>query len=353
MDRARMGPTMSGDTILGLVLLGDCLLVSLLFLALPRISPRGLLFGVHVGEETAKGSRARELTASWTRSGSLVLVGSLAVAAVALWRMEPPASALIATLLPVLAFLGLYLVFRRRAREIEGRIESPLRPEAPPLPAHGGPHAALFVFAICVGFALVLLARTVEAWPRIPERVPIHFGASGLPDGWAEKSVASVFLVPILALVMAVVLGAATALVSLVRDATRTPMTVYMGGIALIVQAMLLVLGSRSFEVALGAREGLGPQTWVFLGVLLGWTLGGVVWIAVRTRKMQLAAPVADDRHWKAGLIYVNRDDPSLVVPKRFGIGYTLNFGNRWALWLLLLILAGPLVVLVVALSAA
>lgn len=343
---------MRGDTILGLVLLGDCLLASLLFLVLPRISPRGILFGVHVGEEAAKGNRARELTASWTRSGSLVLVGSLAVAAVALWWIEPPVSALIATLLPVLAFLGLYLVFHRRAREMRTHPPVPLPEGGLPVPAHCGPHAALFVFAICVGLALVLLARTAEAWPRIPERVPVHFGASGLPDGWAVKSVASVFLVPILGLVMAIVLGASTALVSLARDASRTLMTAYMGGIALIVQAMLLVLGSRSLDVALGLREGLGPSPWVFLALLLGWTFGGLVWIVVRMRKMQLAAPVADDRYWKAGLIYVNRNDPSLVVPKRFGIGYTLNFGNRWAWVTLALLLGGPLLVLLVALTA-
>ncbi len=351
MDRTRMGPAMGGDAILGLILLGDCILVSLLFLVLPRISPRGLLFGVHAGEEAAKGNRARELTASWTRWGSLVLLGSVSVAAAALWRMEPPASALVATLLPVPAFLGLYLVFHRRAREIGGPAPASLPEEELPVPARGGPHAALFVVAICIGLALVLLARTMEAWPRLPERVPVHFGASGLPDGWAAKSVASVFVVPILALATAVVLGASTALVSLARDATRTLMTVYMGGIALIVQAMLLVLGSRSLDVALGVREGLGPSTWIFFALLLGWTFGGVVWIAVRTRKMVLSAPVADDRFWRAGLIYVNRDDPSILVPKRLGIGYTLNFGNRWALLFLVLIVGLPLVVLWVVIA--
>jgi uncharacterized membrane protein len=344
---------MRGETVIDLVLLGECLLVSLLFPVLPKISPRGSLFSVFLGEEGANGSRARELTASWMRAGSVVLVGSLAVAAAALWTIDPPASALVATLLPVLAFFGLYRVFHRRAREIRRPVPVPPPVAVSPPSVHGAPHLVLFVFAICVGIALVLLARTAEAWPRLPERVPIHFGASGLPDGWAEKSVASVFLVPILALVMAVVLGATTALVSLVRDATRTAMTFYMGGIAVIVQGMLLVLGSRSLDVALGLREGLGPATWVFLALLLGWTLGGVVWIAVRNRKIQSADPGADDRFWKAGLVYVNREDPSLVVPKRFGIGFTFNFGNRWAWLLLLLILAAPLMVLVVALAAA
>jgi uncharacterized membrane protein len=38
-----------------------------------------------------------------------------------------------------------------------------------------------------------------------------------------------------------------------------------------------------------------------------------------------------DDRFWKAGLLYVNRDDPAIVVGSRFGAGWTLNLGNRAA----------------------
>lgn len=41
-----------------------------------------------------------------------------------------------------------------------------------------------------------------------------------------------------------------------------------------------------------------------------------------------------DDRFWKAGLLYVNRDDPAIVVGARFGVGWMLNFGNPVA-WLL------------------
>ena len=41
-----------------------------------------------------------------------------------------------------------------------------------------------------------------------------------------------------------------------------------------------------------------------------------------------------DDRFWKAGLIYVNRDDPALVVGARFGVGWTLNLANPVA-WLI------------------
>jgi uncharacterized membrane protein len=50
------------------------------------------------------------------------------------------------------------------------------------------------------------------------------------------------------------------------------------------------------------------------------------------------------DACWKWGLVYVNPADPSIMVEKRFGIGYTVNLGNR-RIWFALALL----VVLVVA----
>ena len=42
-----------------------------------------------------------------------------------------------------------------------------------------------------------------------------------------------------------------------------------------------------------------------------------------------------DDRFWKAGLLYVNRDDPAIMVGSHFGAGWTLNLGNP-AGWLII-----------------
>ena len=47
-----------------------------------------------------------------------------------------------------------------------------------------------------------------------------------------------------------------------------------------------------------------------------------------------------DDRFWKGGLIYVNRDDPALMVGARFGVGWTFNLANP-AAWLFLSAIAG------------
>ncbi|MGN6128641.1 MAG: DUF5808 domain-containing protein [Humibacter sp.] len=54
-----------------------------------------------------------------------------------------------------------------------------------------------------------------------------------------------------------------------------------------------------------------------------------------------------DDRFWKAGIFYVNRDDPAIMVPRRFGAGWTMNLGHPAGIAIgvvLLLIVVGALV---------
>jgi uncharacterized membrane protein len=48
-----------------------------------------------------------------------------------------------------------------------------------------------------------------------------------------------------------------------------------------------------------------------------------------------LGGEADDDRFWRAGLIYLNRDDPAIMVGNRFGVGWTFNFGNPTA-WLVI-----------------
>ena len=38
-----------------------------------------------------------------------------------------------------------------------------------------------------------------------------------------------------------------------------------------------------------------------------------------------------DEAHWKAGFIYWNPGDPSILVRKRSGLGLTFNMANKWS----------------------
>lgn len=47
-----------------------------------------------------------------------------------------------------------------------------------------------------------------------------------------------------------------------------------------------------------------------------------------------------DDRYWYGGLFYYNPDDPDPFIPKRFGFGWTVNFGHPVGKLFLLVMLA-------------
>ena len=41
---------------------------------------------------------------------------------------------------------------------------------------------------------------------------------------------------------------------------------------------------------------------------------------------------IANDARWVWGLFYVDREDASIMIEKRFALGYTLNYGNPIAI---------------------
>jgi len=53
-----------------------------------------------------------------------------------------------------------------------------------------------FVEAICLSLLLLLWAFSIFAYVQLPEIIPIHFNASGKPDGYGSKM--TLFLLPLI-----------------------------------------------------------------------------------------------------------------------------------------------------------
>lgn len=56
-----------------------------------------------------------------------------------------------------------------------------------------------------------------------------------------------------------------------------------------------------------------------------------------------------DSRYWFAGVFYYNPDDPDAIVPKRFGLGWTINVAHPWGKVCMAIVIA--MILLPVALS--
>jgi len=196
-------------------------------------------------------------------------------------------------------------------------------------------------------------------WNDIPTQFPVHWGLSGQANGWSSRTLLGVFG-PLL--FGAVVMGAVAASSyvalhfghpsresitrSLVGDFARE-----MGVFLLSLEFFLAVIFSFVGLLPLmGNRDpGIVPILIATLAMLaaLIFAMSRLAKHHARVHAAAGASPesgaLAGDR-WKLGVFYANRDDSALFVPKRFGIGYTLNFGHVAAWVIMALTLLVPIV---------
>lgn len=64
------------------------------------------------------------------------------------------------------------------------------------------------VFAtLAVVVLLVTWVMLMWAWPILPDRIPTHFGAGGMPDAWGQKSFWNVFILASLPTLIGILFG--------------------------------------------------------------------------------------------------------------------------------------------------
>ncbi len=191
-------------------------------------------------------------------------------------------------------------------------------------------------FAILALGAMWLLRHFYE----LPERVPIHWNAHFQPDGFVPRTRGLVLMPVILGAVICVMLLALQG--GIRRSATAGPMR------ASTIKALL---AGEYFAALLccGALLASASDGRLLKPVLV-FAAAGVLALLLYSVIAMRGVPREPPRNpsaWRAGgIIYVDREDPALFVPKRIGIGYTFNYGHPAALPLTLLILVAPLAVL-------
>ena len=200
------------------------------------------------------------------------------------------------------------------------------------------PRAPLFsAWDLLPAAALGAVWLWLRHWlPSLPERVPSHWNAAGQVDGWMGKE--HLFLPPLL------LAGFGWALLFFIGLAFRSGEARKQAGAC----ALLPLRGWLSCGMALMAGY-MGPMAAIQGGraVVIGLVLlfaclaAGLVPVirAVRQAPPIVGASESDYR-W-GGMIYWNASDERLWVPKRLGIGWTLNFARpmAWVVMALLLIL--------------
>lgn len=296
---------------------------------------RGLLFGVTVPLDFAASPPARAAVRRYVlRTSGLALTAIIVSILTYIFATS--------SLLPLLSFvaipielLGGFAFWQAGRRSIQPHATTvPLVRTADLLP-----HRPLLAIYASLAALLPLAALALWMhlhWNQIPAQWPQHWDASGHANGWGTRSLSGVYL-PILlgAFTVLQVTGVAAfiALAPGTQTKQRRRSLVPLSALIWLISAIACVIGS------LPLRHHISPT--VIAGALAFYLLAiiAVITSLIRQGGMIDTAPTAEpydgtpDSRWHGGLIYFNPADAAIIVPKRYGLGWTLNFA-RPAAWL-------------------
>ncbi len=313
-------------------------------------SPKRLFF-IHLGREMSEEDKARSRRV--VIGNSVVCFGG---AALALLTSSSWMFLLVAVILPWIPFthlfvevVGLIRSLSSSETKVPGRYAIPMT-EQPSMTSYLS--APLTVAQVVV----ILMAATLFLWllPQLPAEVPMHWNAQGEVDRYGSPRELW-FMLPMLLFDYGMVWIVAwsvsrerwalpeknaeeyTALQRRRRATIVSFVQWIVFGINVSVALMWLFLAIGSFP----GQEWL--IHWGIIGSLVLMSIGIVVpfivflppMIRIQDQIRQLAgSDVLGTRPdgWRAGgMIYYAPDDPALFVPKKIGIGQTVNFGRPGA----------------------
>lgn len=339
---------------------GSCLLVGTTLFLVPVLSAPTLPLGVSVPRARIDDPAVHRAVRNYRVAVAGLTL--LALAATVATGAGPEAVTVPAYGLLAAGFLAL-LMCRKSIRDAKGAgdwyRDLPVRLVAPISPddVHRAP-VPVVPYALAAGLLLATAGFGALRYPGLPDPFPTHWNGSGEPDAFGAKGPWTVFG-PLV--VSAALLGFLLLLTRLVRvsplraraDEARPFARAEAGdraGQGLLAVTAFLVTGlvcalsvdgwlhPAGLELLVPALTGFGVA---FLAALL------VTTAPVRAvgREPGRAEAVDDDRRWRGGVLHVNRDDPSLLVPKRVGVGWTINAGHpagrAITIGLLVLVVAG------------
>ena len=207
---------------------------------------------------------------------------------------------------------------------------------------------------VYVPIVLITLAIGLALYPSTPDLVPTHFDFAGNVNQWTPKGPALIAFPLLFEVFMAACFIFSHWMTIRSKkdiDPARPAISAYAYGAFARAECILLLVGGSVLTAVLGIvmilmmTEILSMLVTIALIIVATLILVGAT-IAVSVvygqsgsrlvkRLEENGDMIADnDEHWKAGIFYWNKDDASLILPKRFGVGWTMNWACP-AAWLI------------------
>jgi len=346
------------------------LFVFIIGLIMPSLSRKGLFFGVRIPREKRSQESLKNFSKAYTIN-HIILSIILVIICAGLHFNRQTELAWTLFIIGMTCFMMVnyilihYRVRKKKAEEkwMENTVETSVM-DVQLKPDEG--LASLWWFVIPIVIISLMVIISLSKMDSLPQQIPIHWNARGEVDRIAQKSISSVLSLPIIQSFMtllSIFIYIAIRISKIQLSATdpeeskirvikfRRGWSAFTIGNSILLTFMFVIPQMQILQYPISNQ-----LIWISFGltfcVILGWTLylsihlgqGGSRVKVSNSKNDDKRMNRDDDKFWKWGSVYYNPDDPSLMIEKRFGIGWTMNFGNKWSL-----VVLGMLILLIAA----
>jgi len=344
------------------------------FMIIPMLTRKSLLFGVRIPPEEALCAEASAMKKNYMFS---CLTGAAIILIICIAQfIFLPRLTLAATLYLPLFLIPVYLIafipnwkkVVNLKEEKNWAVSSAVFAETKSSHTRGD-LSLIPVIWYALGFIIVIITivLSINRYPQLPEIIPVHFDAAMQPDRWEQKSILSVFMMPLynlgfLILMFLVSIAIVKAKLQLDPNNARVSFAqhqVYRKRIGHAIGFLTLTLNIMLAVINLMI---LYPEDPV-------WLLGGgkfFFWFIIIVTIVMIAPIIiiyiitgqggckvkikpediedinpnendslktkvpgkGDDKYWLLGMFYYNPEDPAVIVEARFGTKLNFNYAR-------------------------
>ncbi|MGL5021362.1 MAG: DUF5808 domain-containing protein [Mycoplasmatales bacterium] len=205
----------------------------------------------------------------------------------------------------------------------------------------------LLLFAINT----ILTGYIISIYDTLPDKIPSHINLNGVADAFGDKKEVIVTFVIISYLITLLFIGINFSFTKIKQNlnhanpevsSIKTIDYIYSSSIVLFYFALIITtISSGSLLLTVEAISILMFNILSIICLILFLVCLFRLYkiSAKRNRETPINNDIfGNDDNWYYGAFYFNKNDPSLFVEKRVGIGWTVNFGNKGVVIVLVLI---------------
>jgi uncharacterized membrane protein len=219
-----------------------------------------------------------------------------------------------------------------------------------------------FLIPVVIIIGNIIIAFNV--YDRIPDIFATHWNALGQADNWSKKSYKSILILPAIQCFITIIMFFSFKIIGWSKQQIsasnpeiskeqnrifRYRWSIYIIAMAVLMNLFFTFVNLNALQVIKNNNKTMRIFSFSFTVIVCIGSLimsiktgqgGSRVRIQNREGKLNNLIDRDDDKYWKLGnIIYINKDDPSLFVEKRFGIGWTMNFGRIESITILVVFL--------------